>query len=38
MFEILENQRLTEGQAKITMVPESGDLLPQLLASAKNNS
>lgn len=33
MFEILENQRLVEGQAKITLIPEKHELLSQLLAS-----
>jgi regulator of protease activity HflC (stomatin/prohibitin superfamily) len=35
LFEVLENQRLLEGKARITMVPKGGELLPQLLASAK---
>lgn len=35
MFEILENERLTSGEAQITLVPEKSELLPQLLASAK---
>jgi regulator of protease activity HflC (stomatin/prohibitin superfamily) len=34
MFEVLENQRLTEGQASITMVPEHSEPLPQLLAAS----
>jgi regulator of protease activity HflC (stomatin/prohibitin superfamily) len=33
MFEILENQRLLEGKAQITLVPQKSDLLTQLLAS-----
>jgi len=33
MFEILENQRLVDGQAKITLIPEKHELLSQLLAS-----
>ena len=33
MFEILENERLTSGEAKITLVPQKSELLPQLLAS-----
>jgi regulator of protease activity HflC (stomatin/prohibitin superfamily) len=33
MFEILENQRLIEGQAQITLVPPKSDLLTQLVAS-----
>lgn len=35
MFEILENERLTSGEAQITLVPEKSELLPQLLASAR---
>jgi len=35
MFEILENERLTSGQAQITLVPQKSDLLPQLLASSR---
>ena len=33
LFEVLENQRLLEGEARITLVPKGGDLLAQLLAS-----
>jgi regulator of protease activity HflC (stomatin/prohibitin superfamily) len=33
LFEILENQRLLEGKAQITLVPQKSDLLAQLLAS-----
>ena len=33
MFEILETQRLAEGQARITLVPEGAEMLPQLLAA-----
>ena len=33
MFEILENQRLVDGHAQITLVPEKGGLLTQMLAS-----
>ncbi|HEX8550811.1 MAG TPA: SPFH domain-containing protein [Abditibacteriaceae bacterium] len=33
MFEILENQRLIDGQAQITLVPEKNEMLTQLLAS-----
>lgn len=33
LFEVLETQRLLEGGARITLVPEGGDLLPQLLAA-----
>lgn len=35
MFEILENQRLVDGQAQITLIPENRELLSQLLASEK---
>jgi regulator of protease activity HflC (stomatin/prohibitin superfamily) len=34
LFEVLENQRLLEGEARITMVPKGGELLTQLLAAA----
>jgi len=33
MFEILENERLTGGEAKITLIPPKSEILPQLLAS-----
>jgi regulator of protease activity HflC (stomatin/prohibitin superfamily) len=33
MFEILETQRLLDGNARITLVPEGNEMLPQLLAS-----
>jgi regulator of protease activity HflC (stomatin/prohibitin superfamily) len=33
MFEILETQRLLDGKAQITLVPQKSDLLTQLLAS-----
>ena len=33
LFEILENQRLVDGHAQITLVPEKGGLLTQMLAS-----
>lgn len=35
LFEILENQRLIDGQAQITLVPEKSDLLNQLMVSGK---
>ncbi len=35
MFEILENERLTSGEAKITLVPANSELLPQLLVSSR---
>ena len=34
LFEVLENQRLLEGEARITMVPKGAELLSQLLASS----
>jgi regulator of protease activity HflC (stomatin/prohibitin superfamily) len=33
LFEVLENQKLLEGEARITLVPRGGALLPQLLAA-----
>jgi regulator of protease activity HflC (stomatin/prohibitin superfamily) len=33
MFEVLETQRLVDGEARITLVPEHRELLTQLLAS-----
>ncbi len=33
LFEVLENQKLLEGEARITLVPRGGELLPQLLAA-----
>ena len=33
MFEILETEKIIEGQADITLVPRNGRLLPQLLAA-----
>ena len=33
MFEILETQKIIEGEAKITMVPQGKELLPELLAT-----
>ncbi len=32
LFEILENQRLVEGNARVTLMPEGGELLTNLLA------
>ena len=34
LFEILENQRITEGKAALTLLPARGDLLAQLVAAA----
>ena len=33
LFEILENQKITEGKASLTLLPARGDLLAQLVAS-----
>ena len=33
MFEILETEKMIEGQADITLVPKNGELLPQILAA-----
>jgi len=33
MFEILETQQLIEGEADITLVPQKGQLLPELMAA-----
>jgi regulator of protease activity HflC (stomatin/prohibitin superfamily) len=33
MFEILETEKIIEGQADITLVPKNGELLPQILAA-----
>ena len=34
LFEVLENQRLLEGEARITLVPRGSDLLAQMLAAS----
>jgi regulator of protease activity HflC (stomatin/prohibitin superfamily) len=34
MFEILEIQKITESKARITLIPEHGGILPELLASS----
>jgi len=34
MFEILETQKIIESKARITLIPENGGILPELLASA----
>ena len=34
LFEVLENQRLLEGEARLTLIPKGGELLAQLLASS----
>jgi hypothetical protein len=33
MFEILEIQKIVESKARITMIPEKGGILAELLAS-----
>jgi regulator of protease activity HflC (stomatin/prohibitin superfamily) len=37
LFEVLENQKLLEGEARLTLVPRGGDLLAQLLAAASKS-
>jgi len=32
LFEVLENQKLLDGEARITLVPRGSDLLAQMLA------
>ena len=34
MFEILEIQKIVESKARITLIPEHGGILPELLASS----
>jgi hypothetical protein len=34
MFEILEIQKIVESRARITLIPEHGGILPELLASS----
>jgi regulator of protease activity HflC (stomatin/prohibitin superfamily) len=34
LFEVLENQRLLDGEARLTLIPKGGELLAQLLASS----
>jgi regulator of protease activity HflC (stomatin/prohibitin superfamily) len=38
MFEILEIQRMIESKARITLIPEHGGILPELLASSSRGS
>ena len=38
MFDILETQKILEGDARITFVPESDDLIPKLLAAEQRPS
>jgi hypothetical protein len=35
LFEVLENQKLIDGDARITLVPRGSELLAQLLAAAR---
>jgi regulator of protease activity HflC (stomatin/prohibitin superfamily) len=37
LFEVLENQRLLEGEARLTLVPKGGELLAQILAASSQN-
>jgi regulator of protease activity HflC (stomatin/prohibitin superfamily) len=38
MFEILEIQKLVESKARITLIPEHGGILPELLASSASRA
>jgi regulator of protease activity HflC (stomatin/prohibitin superfamily) len=38
MFEILEIQKIIESKARITLIPEHGGILPELLASSSRSS
>jgi hypothetical protein len=37
MFEILEIQKIVDSKARITLIPEKGGILPELLASASRS-
>ena len=37
MFEILEIQKIIDSKARITLIPEKGGILPELLASASRS-
>jgi regulator of protease activity HflC (stomatin/prohibitin superfamily) len=37
MFEILEIQKIVDSKARITMIPENGGILPELMASASQS-
>ena len=37
MFEILETQRIIEGKARITLIPENGGILSELMASSSRS-
>jgi len=36
MFEILETEKIVEGEADITLVPKGGSLLPGMLAAREH--
>ena len=38
IFDILETEKILEGGADITLVPQNGELLPQMLAAQKHDS
>jgi regulator of protease activity HflC (stomatin/prohibitin superfamily) len=38
IFDILETEKIIEGQADITLVPQNGELLPQILAAREHDS
>ena len=38
IFDILETEKILEGGADITLVPQNGELLPQILAAQKHDS
>ena len=37
LFEVLENQKLIDGEARITLVPRGSDLMAQMLAVSSRN-
>jgi regulator of protease activity HflC (stomatin/prohibitin superfamily) len=37
LFEVLENQKILEGEARITLVPRGSELMTQLLATSSRN-
>ncbi len=38
IFDILDTEKILEGGADITLVPQNGELLPQMLAAQKHDS
>jgi regulator of protease activity HflC (stomatin/prohibitin superfamily) len=38
IFDILETEKIIEGQADITLVPQNGELLPKILAAREHDS